>query len=101
MTTVYVLMPTPKVILPVKVINGEPVLKETHQYCYQVQMQMVQPCRVPFTNLESDVKNIRVVFNEEFRERIRNKLLNFRNVRIVPALIAQELNKVFKVSKIH
>lgn len=83
---------------PVKIIEKTTVLKESHSYYYQVQMQMGVTGRkwcdfAMFTNHESDVFILRIRFDEDFWHRLSEKLLDFHNRNVVPALVAQGFYK--------
>ena len=77
---------------PFCMVGETVVLKEKHKYHTQVQMQMgvtgIQKCLViVFTNVSCPVVVVPVTFEPSFWCSIRQKLLDFHNAYVVPALV--------------
>lgn len=76
-----------------KCINDKITLKERHAYFYQIQMQMAITnlpwCDIVFfTNKNAPVLILRISFDKIFWEKTKEKLLEFHNSNIIPALVA-------------
>ena len=83
---------------PVKLHGDSIIMKESHSYYYQVQMQMGITGRkwcdfVLFTCATEEVLILHVYFDNNFWCRLKEKLLDFHSVNIVPALVAQGFYK--------
>ena len=75
-----------------KMVNGGVMLKEKHPHYYEVQMQMaitgLTMCHlVIFTSPDHDVCVCEVVFDSQFWENVKSKLLDFHATFVVPALV--------------
>jgi len=67
-------------------------LKKKHQYYTQVQMQMAITKRnichlIIFTSELFDIHICKIAFDEQFWSTTKEKLLNFHNTYVVPALV--------------
>ena len=77
---------------PFRLVGETVVLKEKHKYHTQVQMQMgvtgVTKCLViVFTNVSCPVVVVPVTFEPSFWCTVKQKLLDFHNAYVVPALV--------------
>lgn len=83
---------------PFREIDGCMVLKTRHRYHFQIQMQMaitgVQKCYlVVFTSRSVPVAIVTVHFDSDFWEEMKEKLLEFHNRHVIPALVFQRFGK--------
>lgn len=80
---------------PLKHVKGQITIKENHSHYYQIQMQMAVTTLpwcdfVVFTNKDSPVFMERVHFNSSFWGKTKEKILDYHQRNIVPALACMQ-----------